>query len=520
MRSLYNNMSRAGNVKKGILMGGINNALGIALPFLSRTVLIYKLGMEYVGLGGLFSSVLQILSLSELGFGTAISYLLYKPLAEHDVPRVNAILSFFRKIYRIIGCVILLISIVLVPFLKYLIKSDLPSDLNLYILYGIYVINTVASYFLFAYKKALLSANQRYDVEVTISSIVLIGQYVIQIVLLLLFRNYYLYVIVLPVMTVIGNVLSAALVKKIYPEYVCRGKLEKNELSEVFKNTGGAFFSKIGSTIYLSADSIVISAFLGLLILGRYNSYYYIISALITVFAVVHNSVRPVAGNIIATESSEKVWNSYKKVNYAYMWAVIVCCACCFVLLQDFVTVWTGKDNTLGFDIVVLLVIYFFSGRCTCMLVVYQEAAGIMWKGKFIPLISAAVNLTANIIMVQFIGLPGVIISSIISSVFINLPGYVYVIFKYLFMDKEYKKYYIYSLIFQVCKLVITVSISWFSLRLFVVTGWVSLVLKGILVFALSNAIMILLSFWNKDFKESFSGIKRNIRSKFIKKKD
>lgn len=503
-------MNRKKNVSSGIIMGLVNNVLSIILPFASRTIIIYKLGTEYVGLGSLFTSILQVLSLSELGFGTAIGYLLYKPIAENDRNKVNAILKFYRNIYRIIGSVITIISIVLLPFLKYLIAGDVPIGINIYILYAIYVLNTVVSYMFFSYKKILLSANQRYDIEVTISSVVLIIQYIIQIFLLLFFSNYYLYVLVLPLMTIIGNIICFISVNKLFPGFECRGKLETNEIREILKNTGGAFFSKIGSTVYLSADNIVISAFLGLHVLGVYNNYYYVIASLIAVFAVIHNSLRPVIGNMIVTENRNKVWLNFKRINYLYMLITIVCCSCCLVLFQDFEYIWCGKNNLLSYEIVVLLVVYLFVGRTSAILGVYQEAAGIMWQGKFIPLISAIANLSINIILVNTIGLMGVLISSIICYAFINLPGYAYIIFRYLFKKEERIKFYKDILILTLQCLVVSV-VSYAIFKNFRVGTWVFLVIKGIVVLGFAVLAVFILNIRNSYILEVINSVKNKL---------
>lgn len=482
-------------------MGFINNILTIALPFINRTIIIRQLGTEYVGLGSLFTSILQVLSLSELGFGAAIGYLLYKPLAEGNRKKVNAILYFYKKIYLIIGAVIFIVSLILCPFLDKLIADDIPANINIYTLYAIYVVNTVISYFFFAYKKILLSANQRYDIEVGIASCVLVIQSILQITLLLIFKNYYLYVVVIPIMTMVGNIIAYITVNKKFPEYVCEGRLCKKDISDILKNTGGAFFSKIGSTVYLSADNIVISAFLGLTILGKYNNYYYVISSLIAIFAVIHNSIRPVIGNILAIESKD-VWEIFIRSYYVYMLFVIFCSNCCFVLFQDFERTWCGVQNLLEFDIVLLLVIYFFVGKIPSILTVYLEAAGILWQGKFVPLISALVNLMFNIILVNFIGLEGVLVSSIISSVFVNLPGYTHIVFKYLFNNKNQRNIFFKNTLILITQLSVSILICTITVNKITVCNWGDLLVKAIATSLVVGVTIISLNIRNKYFIE------------------
>lgn len=496
--------NRVKNIGHGIIMGLINMAISIVLPFVSRTIIIYTLGTEYIGLGGLFTSILSVLSLSELGVGAAITYSLYKPIAEGNVNKVNAILKLYRNLYRVIGIVIVVIAACLLPFLDYLVAGNLPQGMSLQILFIIHVINTVISYFVFGYKKVLLTANQRYDLEVNIASVALIIQYVLQIIVLLTTKNYYIYVIVFPIATILNNLISNYVIQKKYPQYRCEGNVGKEELIGLYKNVSGAFFSKLGSTIYLSVDNIVISAFLGLTILGKYGNYYYIISSITAIFAVVHNSLRPTVGNCIATESIETNWEYFKIIDFVYMMVVAICCSCCMVLFQDFERLWVGENNLLSNSIVVLLVIYLFAGRLSALLGVYQEAAGIWWHGKFIPLVAAVVNLVFNVIGVQIIGLPAILLSSIMASLFVTLPGTIWIMFKNYFTKGKYLNKYVSILLGTVIKTVVVVVVSWLSLRNMNVNSWSSLIVKAVLSVLMSLFMMIVLDIRNPLLKQTY----------------
>ncbi len=507
-------MNRLGNAKNGIKMGIINNLLNYLLPFASRTIIIYKLGNDYLGLGSLLSSVIQMLNLSELGFSMAISYLLYKPIAKHDTERINALLSFYRTVYRFTGSFIILLSILLIPFIPNLIEGSYPSNINIYILYFIYVFNTAVSYFLFGYKRILLSAHQRYDIEMNIATIVSVLQSVLQIVLLLFFSNYYLYVIVLPLMTIVSNIIYSYITSKKYPEYKCEGSIEKEELFAVVKSSIGAFFSKIGSTVYLSVDNIVISAFLGLSILGTYCNYYYIITTLISIFATIHNTIRPIIGNIIATETKQYSWKVFNNIQFVYMWLVVVCCSCCMVLFQPFEFLWGGASNVLDFSIVVLLVIYFYSGRLYSIMAVYQEAAGILWQGKFIPIIAAIVNLVLNIYLIQIIGLHGVLISSIVSSLIVYLPGNIYIVKKYLFNGILELKHFVISMFLSSVKAIICIVLNLALCSLIKEINWINLFLQLFITLIFTNLLLVVMNLNNSEFKNVISFIKerRNLK--------
>ena len=332
-------MSRIGNARKGIAFGIINNILVVILPFISRTIIIYTLGNEYLGLGGLFTSIINVINISELGFGAAVSYILYKPIAENDEQKVCAILKFTRKCFFVIGMVVLAIGLAIMPFLRSLISGDIPSGINIYVLYIIYLVNVVSSYVMFSYKRILFSANQRYDIETKIASFSVIVQYVIQIVVLLLLKNYYVYVLVIPAATIINNLTCQIITKRLYPNFICKGDISKEEISVLKQKVSGSFFSKLGDTIYLSVDNIVISAVFGLLILGKYGNYYYIITSLVALFAIVHNTLRPIIGNCIVTEEKSVNFKRFLSLNNIYIWLTAFCTCCLICLYQNFISV-------------------------------------------------------------------------------------------------------------------------------------------------------------------------------------
>lgn len=265
---------------KNISFGILNKILAILFPFVIKTIIIYKLGVEYLGLNSLFSSILNILNFAEIGFGTAIVFSMYKPLAEDDTESVCALLNFYRKIYRIVGIVVVGFGLLTTPFLPYLINGDHPADINLYLLYLIYLFNNVCGYFFFAYKASLLSALQRNDISSIISSIINSLGYIVQIAVLFAFKNYYAYIIITPIATIANNLVVGYITKKKYPEYTCKGKISPEQSKEIKNKVFGLMCHKVGSVVQSSIDNIAISAFLGLTILGVYNNYLYISSSI------------------------------------------------------------------------------------------------------------------------------------------------------------------------------------------------------------------------------------------------
>lgn len=446
-------MNRTQNAKKGVISGIINNLLSLFLPFVNRTIILYILGVEYLGIGGLFSSLIQVLNISELGFGSALSFILYRPLAEEDTDKVCAILSFARKVFRIIGFVVLGIGFLFMPFLRHLVNGDLPSSLNLYILYSLFLLNSTISYFMYSYKRVLLSASQRYDVEMAIGSAILILQNVLQLVVLVLWKNYYLYVIVFLISSLISNIVCEIVTRKRYPQYFCRGTIDNKDIIQLKNTVKGVFVSKMGSVMFSSVNNIIISSFLGLVILGRYSNYYYISSCVVGFFAVVHNSIRPVLGNCFITETKRKMYYMLNNITFLYNWTAALCSCCMLCLYQDFIVLWAGQENMLPWHFAILMVISFFVGRICSIPAVFVEAAGLYNESKYVNFSAGLVNLILGVLLVKLAGLNGVLIAMIISNILVSQGGYAYVLFKRYFVDKtlavSYLKDYIYNILYQ-----------------------------------------------------------------------
>ena len=265
------NDGRLKNSVRNVLGALINKATAIVFPFVIRTIILYYLGTEYAGLSSLFTSVLQILSLSELGIGSAIVFSMYKPVAEGNNAEINALLKLYRKFYYIIGVTILFVGIILIPMIPRLINGTYPNDINLYALYLIYLSNTVLSYFLFAYKTSILNAFQRSDIESNLTTLINTGMYIFQIITLIAFRNYYLYIIWLPIATIVINIVRSRIVNKQYPAIRCDGEVSQEVKHDIFKRVGALIGHQLSGTVNCSLDNIVVSAFLGLKVVAQYG---------------------------------------------------------------------------------------------------------------------------------------------------------------------------------------------------------------------------------------------------------
>lgn len=432
-------MGRTNNAKAGIISGFLKQLVNLGLPFISRTVILYILGTEYLGLGGLFSSLLSFLSLAELGVSNALVYSMYKPIAENDSDTTCALLALYRKLYRIIGTIILAAGLICMPFLPHFIKGECPADINLYVLYSLYLLNTVCSYFMFAYRGSLLYAHQRMDVDNLINTIIPLVNWCAQMLVLLIFRSYYAYVIFMPVSTIVTNFVRLYFTKKLFPKLKPQGKVSAELEKSIYKKMKALVGAKISTTILHSSDNIVISAFIGLSMVAIYGNYHYIMNAVGGFLGIVYSSILPGIGNSLVTETIEKNYKDFKKLTFVNFWLVFWCAICLLCLYQPFMKLWAGEELLLPFSVVLLIVIYFIGYQGRKIVITYKDAAGLWWEDRFRPLVMAATNLIFNLILVQFIGIWGIVLSTIL-SLLVSIPWETYTVFKYVFKrsPKEY----------------------------------------------------------------------------------
>lgn len=472
-------LERKKNSVRNIKAGMMNKLITILIPFIMRTILIKVLGSEYLGLSSLFTALLQVLSLSELGIGSAMVFELYEPIAKNDKKRICELQKLYKIVYKIIGTVILTLGIILLPFIENFIKGGYPADINLYALYVLYLLNSSVSYVLFAYKTTLLSAYQRRDILLNVGTIVHILLYSVQIICLINFKNYYAYVIWLPIFTIIENILNAIYVNKEYPEYRPVGKLEKTEIKNIFIKVRDLFGHKLSSVVTVSIDTIIISTFLGLNMVTIYNNYYYLLSAISGVLDIIYQGVLAGIGNSIASETKQKNKNDFNKFSFINSWIVGWCSICFLCLYQPMIKIWLGDAFLLPFSSVILLCIYFYVWKIRQSVLVYKDAAGMWNIDKIKPYVEIIINLILNIILVQFIGINGIILATIISMLCISLPWENKKFFKEYFNESTveyYKKMLLYLIVtilgafitYSICNLIIVQGVSGFIMKILI----------------------------------------------------
>ena len=417
-----NRLNKTKNTIQGTFWGILNKLTAILCPFVIRTIIIRLLGAEYAGLSSLYTSILHVLSLAELGIGSAMVYQMYEPVARDDKAALSALLAYYRRAYAIISLVILGIGLAICPFVRFLIKGTIPQDINIYILFLIYLLNTVASYSCLAYRGAILSAYQREADKSMLQLISHLVMYVCQVLALLTLKNYYVYIAFLPISTVLFNVLKYCYVKKHYPDILCGGEITGEQKASIKQNISALFMHKVGGAVVNTIDNIVISVFMGLVILANYGNYYFILSAVTSIVTIVFTSLTAGIGNSIITSDASTVKKHFYSILYLNGFIVMVCTVCFFNMYQDFITQWVGAACLFGFDTMVLMCVYFFVHTIRRTIIMYRDAAGMWVDNRWQPIVSAIVNLTLNIVLIHLIGINGIVISTIISMVLVDIP--------------------------------------------------------------------------------------------------
>ena len=386
-------MERTKKASRNIFFGIIEKIINMILPFITRTVIIYKLGSLYLGLNGLFSSILQVLNLTELGFSNAIIYSLYKPYYSRDKEKVCALLNLFRKVYILIGIIIFVLGLILMSFLNHLISGNYPNNINIYFVYLIQLLGVVVTYTIFSYKSVLLNVSERNDILSNVNTILNLLKNLIQILLIFIYKNYYLYLIVVPIINILNNLICSKIVDKKFKEYKTKGEISTTEKKQIKKSVLGILLQKICYQVRNSFDTIFLSMFLGLNVVAIYSNYYSIFWAVTVFISVIISSISSIIGNSVASNDVDKNYDDMMKLNFIYLWISGVSTVCLLCLYQPFMKLWLGEKYMLDFLSVILFCVYFYSLKIGDIRQSYFEASGLWYEGKYIPLLQTLVNI-------------------------------------------------------------------------------------------------------------------------------
>ena len=500
--------SRTKNAKRNIYSGIIKQLTQIILPFITRTVLLYTLGVQYQGLSSLFTSILQVLNLTDLGFSSAVIYVLYKPITENDNEAICAIVNFLKVVYRYVGFIILGVGLILSFFLPSLISGDYPKDINIYILFYIYLFNAVISYWLFAYKSALLTAMQREDLVSNVYSVTSTIIKLVQLIILLIVPNYYLYILVVPVSTIANNLLLQYYSVKHFPKVIPQGKLSIDTKNTLKKQMSGIIVNRIGDVARNGFDNIFLSVILGLTVVAVYSNYYYVYSALYGLTLTISRAVQASVGNSIAKESRDKNYKDLLKFNFIYSWFTGWCTVCMCCLYQPFMNIWMkgNPDMLLSNFNMVLFCIYFYAINMNNVRNLYISGAGLFWELRVWYIAEAIGNIALNWCLGYWLGVSGILLATIITIFGFNFITRTNVLFKEYFKRSTrefYKKNLYYFIV-----LCIATGITYFVSEMIPFYGFVGLIIKGIICIVIPNVVFVLLFIKTEEFNDGMVLIK------------
>ena len=424
---------RTRNTIRNIFFSFLNMALTTLLAFFSRIIFARVLSQEYLGVSGLFTSILTVLSLAELGIGDAICYSLYEPLAKRDTEKVKALMQFYGKIYRLIGFGILLLGILLLPVYPLMIGQTVTID-HLNVIYLLFVLNTSVSYF-GVYKKNLIIYDQ-HEYIANLNNLIFYGARIVtQSILLIITKNYIVYLIIQVAFTILENISISCKADHSYPFLKEKSKIEipVQEIRKIKKNTYAIMLQKIGDALLNSMDNILLSRLFGLVVAGVYSNYCLVFNSLGEIIWRLFTSAAASIGNLNASESTEKLYSSFKASFFinAYFAGLMACCVT--ASMQTFIKVAFGEKYLLGMGTLMALVVSFYLNRMRSATTSFRSATGVFYHGRYMTLIQAVINIFASIICATYFGVTGIFIGTSISILTTTFWLEPMLLYKYIF---------------------------------------------------------------------------------------
>lgn len=452
----------------------------VVISFVTRSVFIKYLGVEMLGIGSTFSSVLSTLSLAELGFQSAIVYLLYRPLLENDTDRINDIITVLKRVYFVIGCFFIVGSLLFLPFLRYLLKG-IEATRYIRLIFLIQAASTASTYFL-AYRKTLLYADQKSYVTNLISTISNIVFSASKIVLVIATGNYVFFVVVALVQNVVDNVITHIYDRKIHP-FVRVVSFKKSVLYETWNKVKDVFVGKVAGFIYSSTDSLIISSFIGTVKVGFAANYTTVVTALKVLSESVLVPVSPLIGNLLADKKdengNEQILRIYTYVRFLIAGVTVIPM---IVLIQSFIEVWIGAEYRLGMAVAILYGIDLYIHFVHSALCEFIQGRGLFKEDKKIELIGATVNIVLSLILVFPFGIEGVLIGTVVSQCFFWM-GRSRVVYKYCFpaVKDGLKKYWCQQISYIVSFSIILVVLIQIYALINMHNLWVRFIIGGVI---------------------------------------
>lgn len=505
--------SRTAKTAKNAVFGLASQIINIIISFISRTVFIYVLGVEYLGINGLFTNILMLLSFAELGIGNAIIYSMYKPLALNDKEKIKSLMALYAKAYRIIGLFVFVAGLLVIPFMDYIIKDAPDIKENINFIYILFLLNTSLSYF-FVYKKSIIIADQKNYIVLFYQQLFKIIQTVAQIVFLLVTGAYIIFLIIQILTTLLDNIYVSRKANKMYPFLLDQTikPLDKKERNSIFSNVKALFLYKFGSVILNGTDNIIISAIIGITAVGLNSNYVLIISAITAIGGQIMNGFTASVGNLNAVgtlESKERVFN---KIFFVSAWMYGFCAVGLYLFLNKLIVLWLNETYIFSELVVFAIVLHFYVNSVHFTAYTYRVTMGLFVQGRWAPLAAAIINIILSLWLGSTIGLAGIFFATSIARLLTT--GIVDPILVYRNgFDKNpifyYKRYFSFAGLFIALYFLMDYVITFIHL-----TGIAGFAAEVLIVSILFNVIMALIFWKNQDFIEIKNSLLSIVKSK------
>ena len=480
----FNKESRTVNAKKNAVSAIGNKIILLILTFISRKFFIIYIGVEYLGINGLFSNILTLLSMADLGLGTAMNVSLYKPISENDTRKITALLNYFKTLYRIIAIAVAVIGISLMPFLKYLVNMDSAIP-HLQLYYLVFVLKNVMSY-LYIYKSSLIRADQKNYVINRVDAVVTFCKVVLQFFCVIAAKSYFLYILLDVVGVVAHNVIVSHKADREYSFINNDDRLTKEEQHNIFSDISSVFLYKIAWSLLNGTDNILMSVIVGTVYVGLYSNYLTITSNLEMLITLLFTSLTASVGNLVATSSPENRYKTFKTMQMVSFWLCGIVCIGLLFLTQDFIQLWLGKDFVLSNLTLVAIVLNVFFSICMRPVWTFREGTGMYKQIRYIMFITAFLNLVFSVMLGNIMGISGIIFATSLSK-FLTYFWYEPNILFRDFFKKDSVNYYL-DYFKNTILMLVVILLCAYCMKYFSKVSVLSWILKALICMAVVNA--------------------------------
>ena len=498
--------SRTRNVIKNTIFGmGIKISL-LIMNFVLRRVFIRYLGIQYAGVLGLFVDILNILSFAELGIGTAITYSLYKPIASNDEKQISKLMNFYREAYRCVALTIFVIGLCVIPFLDILVKDVPDIKENIAIIYVMYLLNTSMSYLLI-YKSAILVAKQKKYLISKVEGAISIIRFIAEIVVIIVFRNFMLYLIMEMIRTIAQNLWISHVASKEYRS-IPNVHLNKQEKAEIYANVAGLAIYQIAGSIISGTDSAVISAILGTTVVGVLGNYKMITGSVNMLIQQFFSGANASVGNLVAEGDTDRQVKIFEEINFAVFWLTTFCVASFILLFDPFIEVWVGEQYQLSHVAILFLVIDFYIYNMVRAVGLFRTANGLFKQGKIRMIIMVIINIVLSIALAKPFGIEGVLFATIVARLATQVWYDPLLVYREAFNEKVinyFEKYAGYLV-----TAVIAVGLAYLiGMKIIMDNKYVELFLRACVCVIVPNAVIVVMCHRTHAFKNLMRRISR-----------